>query len=263
MNRGFILIITVIGNDSRQRELARLLNRHYDTIYLSGSEEIKIVKSIIKISDAVILPLPVSRDNTNINTTDFLISEILENIPDSTTVFAGMCDKINTKHAMIDYNEFEDFTLKNAFYTAESAIALSIINMPFSLSDAKVLILGNGRIGKYLGDILSTMCKDITVSARKEKDFDYIKAKGFTAVNTNKIPDLSQFNLIFNTIPENVISKDVLSTCGKNTLIIDLASKKSGLYKDEGYIDAKALPAKYCKKSTAKALYDSVSKYLY
>lgn len=257
------MIITVIGNDSRQRELARLLNKHYDTIYLSGDEEIKIVKSILKISDTVILPLPMTRDNKTISSTSVCISDIENNIPKNAVVFAGGCKDFSPQCKLIDYNEIEEFTLKNALYTAEAAIALAVINTPFSLSDAKILIMGNGRIGKFLTDLLSPLCKSITVSARKQKDFDFIRSKGHNYVESGKISDLSDYNVIFNTIPEKIIEPTTLLTLSENTLIVDLASKNSGLYSEgKNYIDAKALPAKYCKMSTAEALFDSVSKYL-
>ncbi|MEE1002282.1 MAG: dipicolinate synthase subunit DpsA [Acutalibacteraceae bacterium] len=257
------MIITVIGGDNRQRELARLLNKNYDTIYLSGNEEIKTAKSIVKISDVIILPLPVTRDNQTINTTSFLISDIFGSTDNNTVIFAGMCDKIDCKSTLVDYNKDEEFTEKNALYTAESAVALAIFNTPFSLSDANVLILGNGRIGKALGNLLTPFCKNITVSARKQKDFDYIISKGFSNINSNEITDLSYYDVIINTIPFKVISENALSTVCANSIIIDLASKNSGLFIDSpNYIDAKSLPSKYCRKSSAKALYDSVIKHL-
>ena len=257
------MIITVIGCDNRQRELAYLLNKNYDTIYLSGSEEIKTAKSIVKISDVIILPLPVTRDNQIINTTSFLISDIFGSAHNNSVIFAGMCDKIDCKSRLIDYNNDEEFTEKNALYTAEGAVALAIDNTAFSLQDAKILILGNGRIGKALGKLFTPFCKDITVSARKQKDFDYIASKGFSYINSNEITDLSDYDVIINTIPFNVISKETLSTVSKHSIIIDLASKNSGLFTDStNYIDAKSLPTKYCRKSSAKALYDSVIKQL-
>ena len=256
------MIITVIGNDSRQHEFAKISNQKYDTIYLSGSEDISIVKSILKISEIVVLPLPLTKDNKTINTTDFSINEIAKAIPKNATVFAGMVNKSDFSCKVIDYNEIEDFIQKNALYTAEAAVAISIINTPLSLSEAKVLILGNGRISKYISIILSQLCKNITVSARKQKDFDYLKQNGLSYINSNNITDLYEYDIIFNTVPANIITKPTLKTLRKTALIIELTSKNSGLFTDEKkYNEAKALPAKNCKNSTTKALFDSVRKY--
>ena len=257
------MIICIIGNDNRQQELARLFNKHYDTIYLSGKEDSKTAQNVIKICDKIVLPLPVTRDNETINTTSLLIDDFMNACPKNATVFAGMTKNTPFNNDVIDYNKDEDFTLKNALYTAEGAMAIAINNTMFSLSDAKILILGNGRIGKYLSKMLSSLCSDITISARKQKDFCYILQNGFKTENTEKIKDLSSYNIIFNTINEKVITDEAICTIKKDSLIIDLASKKSALFRaDARYIDAKALPAEFSPLSSAKALYDSVTRYL-
>ena len=259
-----ILIITVIGNDNRQISLAKKMNQKHDTIFLGGNEDMKIVKSILKISDLVVFPLPFTRDNKTINNTNFDILETLNAIQQNTKIFAGMIDKTFKNSNTFDYNNDEEFTLKNALYTAEGAVSMCIENTPFSLSDAKILILGNGRIGKFLSKLLKSFDADITVSARREKDFDYIKRSGLKSIHTEKINDLSTYNVIFNTIPKQVIFDNVRNTINKDCLIIDLASKNSLLVlKNALYIDAKALPAKYCMQSSANALYDCILKILH
>lgn len=256
------MIITVIGSDGRQSHLAHLLNKRYDTIYLSGHEEIKTAKNIVKLSDVIILPMPVTRDNIKISTTDYNIEEILSCISPDACVIGGMCENLKFDGKIFDYGKDEVFTLKNALYTAEASVALGIMNTSFSLNNAEILILGNGRIGKYLAKILSSFCVKITVSARKQKDFDYLKARNLMSVNTNEIKSLDKYDVIFNTIPESVLTKSSVDTIKKTALVIDLASKKSGLNTAHLYIDAKSLPVKYSEQSAAKTLYDSVSKYL-
>ena len=254
------MIITVVGNDHRQKELAKLLNKQHDTFYLGGSEEWKKAKSILKISDVIIFPLPFSRDNKTINNTSFEIDKTINAISENSSVFVGA---YQLNRNFIDYNEDEEFTLKNAFYTAESALALSIINTPFSLADANILVLGNGRIGKALGQLINPFCKNLTVSARKQKDFDYLNLRKIKYINTEKIEDLSAYDVIFNTIPNNCLSSKTIMSIEKGALIIDLASKNSLLNTaNANYIDAKALPAKYCMQSSAKALFDVLNKHL-
>ncbi|MBQ4155753.1 MAG: hypothetical protein IJD90_03000 [Clostridia bacterium] len=257
------MIITVVGNDHRQKELAKLLNRQHDTFYLGGSEDWEKAKSILKISDIVIFPLPFSRDNKMINNTHFEIDKTIKALQKDTLIFAGGYNIDDKNRKIIDYNVDEEFVLKNAFYTAESAMALSIINTSFSLCDAKILILGNGRIGKALQGMLTLFCENLTVSARKQKDFDYLKKHNSNSVHTEKIQDLSEFDVIFNTIPASVLSKDTIKSIKRDALIIDLASKNSLLnIANANYIDAKALPAKYCMKSSAKALLKVLDKHI-
>lgn len=257
------MIITVVGNDHRQKELAKLLNKQHDTFYLGGSEDWEKAKSILKISDIIVFPLPFSRDNKTINNTHFEIDKTIEVLQKDTVIFAGGYKFDDTNRKSIDYNTDEEFTLKNAFYTAESAIALSIINTSSSLYDANILVLGNGRIGKALGILSKPFCKTLTISARKKEDFDYLEKHNFNSIHTEKIQDLSEFDVIFNTIPASVLSKDTIKSIKKDALIIDLASKNSLLNTAKAnFIDAKALPAKYCMKSSAKALIKVLDKHI-
>lgn len=256
------MTIAVIGDDKRQQALAQLLKKQYDTLYLCGRENSKQTEFLIKLADVIILPLPFTRDNIKISSTDFYIKDFLSFLRPETIIFGGMTDTINLRKNVIDYNLDEEFTLKNAFYTAEGAVALSIENTDYSLENAEILILGNGRIGKFLSKMLGAFCKNITVSARKKKDFDYIALKGFNSVNTPTISDLSKYDIIFNTIPEKALSDKAISTISENTLTIDLASKNSGLSAAKNYIDAKSLPSKFCACSSAEALFNSVDKYL-
>ena len=78
-----------------------------------------------------------------------------------------------------------------------------------------------------------------------------------------KIEDLSNYNVIFNTIPHSVLSQNSISSIDKGALIIDLASKNSLLCESSAnYIDASALPSKYCMQSSANALLHFLNKHL-
>lgn len=252
------MIVTIIGSDNRQRELARLFNKTHDTIYLSGSEKLSKVKGILKISDYVVFPYPFTRDDKLISTTKYSISDIAGSLDTCKCIFLGEKKNFQFNTKVIDYSEDECFTEKNAFYTAESAVALTIINTQNSLKDLSVLILGNGRIGKSLAKILKPLCDDITVSARKEKDFAYITKNGFKKINTNEIQSFNNYNIIYNTIPSKVITDDVIENADEGITILDLAAKNSGLKKHKNHIDLKALPTKYASKSSAAALYEYI-----
>lgn len=255
-------MVTVIGSDLRQKELARLLNKSYNTLYFDKSNDFDKIKNYILVSEAVIFPYPFTKDEKTINTTNYDISKTKEVIRSDCIVFGGDIEKYNINQNTIDYGKDELFLLKNALYTAESAIMLAKQNTKYSLNDLSILIIGNGRIGKYLAKILSSYCKSITVSARKQKDFDYINKLLLKSIHTNKVDNLSEFDLIFNTVNQKALNDSAINSIKKDALIIDLASKNSGLLKEQGYIDAKALPASFCSKSSAKALYDIIYKTL-
>ncbi len=256
------MLIAVIGNDLRQREVATLLNKNYDTLYFDGSNDFFEIKNYISVAKAVVFPYPFSRDRKTINTTEYDILKMKDAIKSDCIVFGGDIADYFKKSQTVDYGKNELFLLKNALYTAESAISLAKTNTDYSLNDLKILIIGNGRIGKYLSKILSSYCKKITVSARKENDFEYIKNHCLRSIHTNHAQNLSEFELIFNTVGQSALNASAINSIKKDALIIDLASKNSGLFREQNYIDAKALPTKYCSKSSSQALYDIIYKTL-
>lgn len=250
-------MITVLGGDKRQKELAKLLNANFNTLYLDGSNDFSEIKNYISLSKAVVFPYPFSRDKITISTTKYDILKIKEALRQDCVVFGGGILNF-FENKTIDYAKDENFLLKNALYTAEGATLIAKQNTNYSLSDLNILIVGNGRIGKYLSKILSAYCEKITVSARKQSDFDYLKTRSLKYFHTNKQENLSEFDLIFNTVNQKALNDIAIKSIKNDVLIIDLASKNSGLFKEQNYIDAKALPTKFCALSSAKAIYNII-----
>ncbi len=251
------MIVCVLGNDSRQKEVANIFKSENYKVY----QESDCVKnnSLISSADALVLPLPFSRDGEHISSSFFSLDQLLTLIKKDCLVFAGMC-KGNFENEY-DYNTDEEFLYQNAFYTAEGAVSIAISRTDFSLSEASVLIIGNGRIGKCLAKLIKNFGAKITISARKEKDFLYIKNHSNFAIHTNFATDLSEYDIIFNTVPKDALLHKAKQSIRPDALIIDLASKGSGLYRDKNYVDAKGLPSVFCAKSSAKAVYNSVKKH--
>lgn len=251
------MIVCVLGSDSRQKEVANIFKSENYNVY----QESDCVKNdfLISKADVLVLPLPFSRDKKHISNSAFSLEQLKDLMKKDCLVFAGMCK--GTFENEYDYNTDEEFLRANAFYTAEGAVSLAIKHTDFSLSESKVLIIGNGRIGKSLAKLLKNFGAKITVSARKEKDFLYIKNHSNFSIHTNLARDLSEYDIVFNTVPKDALMPKAKQTIRSDALIIDLASAKSGLYREQNYIDAKGLPSVFCAKTSAKALYNSVKKY--
>lgn len=257
------MTVIILGNDLRQKHLAKLCTLKANTLYFDGTNNLAEIKGYLTLADVLVLPYPVSRDFITVNTTDYKISEIADILKPNCHIFSGGTLKEFEKFYVKDYSKNEAFLLSNALYTAEGAVSIAVENTDFSLNTAEILIIGNGRIGKYLSKILSSFCTNITVSARKSSDFEYIKNRKLKSIHTNKAENLSRYDIIFNTVNQSALSKEAVSSVREDTLVIDLASKNSGLDKSKNYIDAKALPAKYSPKSSASALFNSISKEMF
>ena len=118
----------------------------------------------------------------------------------------------------------DSYALLNAVPTAEGAIKWAIEKTPFTLWDAKVLVIGYGRMGKILADRLKALGSKVTVSARKSADFALITAFNMETVSTNSLNGgILDYDIVFSTVDVNVLDKETLkkSTCN---FFLDLSS---------------------------------------
>lgn len=177
------------------------------------------------------------------------VDAILSDLPADITVCGG-----NLKHSSLDGYRKLDFLqdahylAENAYITAECALDVALPYLEVTIRSCPVLIIGWGRIGKCLGQLLKGMGADMTISARKESDRAMIQALGYKSMDTGKIQGLNQFRLIFNTVPELVLRKEEMALCRENCVKIDLAS--SAGMQDEDVIVARGLPGIHFPESS-------------
>lgn len=168
--------------------------------------------------------------------------------------------------AVINYFDDEEFLLKNAFLTAETAIGLAIVNSVIGLAGSTVLILGYGRIAKALQKYLSSLTSSITVCARNEASRTEAQCRGAEAIDFEHLTDLEKFDYVFNTIPFPVFTKNELSLLNKDCVLIELASLPGGIDKHYAelsglnYIAGGRLPARYAPKEAGVLVAHAVDK---
>lgn len=267
----------VIGGDERQIYAALDIADRGFEVALYGFDsfdgDVGLCTRCDKIQDAVrkasvvLLPLTVSNDNEYLNmplsTQTLSISTLANVIDKNAVVFGGKSEVLSDTYGVkvIDYLERDEFVIANAYLTAESAVGIAMSETKSSLRDTDVLVMGYGRIGKSLCSILKGMGVNVYASARKNSDFSWIRAYGYSPVDTSKVCEVvSSCKLVLNTIPELVLGKGTLGCMHKDTLIIDLASKPGGVdfnaAKECGIktIWALALPGKKLPVSAGKIM---------
>lgn len=178
----------------------------------------------IETADVVLLPVPTTRDGKNVfcpQTDKTIPLDTLYKAKENALILSCGYDFKNTN--CINYLKRDDFCLLNAVPTAEGAIARAINDTPFCLWKSKVLVIGNGRVAKILTDRLAALKCDVTVTARKTRDFAYLDALGIKHIHTRDVPPkASQFDIIFNTIDVPIF--DDMSTL-KKCYLYDLSTK--------------------------------------
>ncbi|MBQ6907965.1 MAG: hypothetical protein IJQ28_06260 [Clostridia bacterium] len=264
--------ILICGGDKRQKYLYRqmLLDGFDIGTYAIGEENPAIIDDFWKF-DVVIFPVPVTRDGVHLNAPmlDYSIklNDIFAVLSPSQTVLGGITDKLN--YDMIDYYKSEKLQMKNSIPTAEGAINIAMQNIETTIYGSKCLVMGFGRTAKVLCDRLLKLGAYVSVAARSEKDLALSEIYGFTPINIKYLSDyISDFDIIFNTIPAVVVDNEIMGKINKNTLIIDLAGKPYGFDLDsakawnKNIITAPGLPGKYSPISSAKILKEVISELL-
>ncbi len=254
--------IHIMGGDVRQRYLAAYFAAkgfEVTSSYL-GEETPPHWEA-----DALILPLPTSRDGDWLHTPLSKKRIPLEEIRAknrSPYLFGGMLPR---GFCGTDYFHGEEVTLANAVPTAEGAIALAIANTPFTLAGEEVLILGGGRIGQLLALKLGALGAGVTVGARRAETLALCRNLGAKAYCYEDLP-YHRFRLIFNTVPATVLDEERLQKLPKGALLMELASAPGGFDPAlaAGYglavLNAQGLPGKYAPETAAKIIGDYILK---
>ena len=239
-------VVTVIGGDQRNKYLSSLLikeSKEVHTIGLEGNLEginLEKVSKILSNSDIVIGPIPVSIDGININMplsdNKLSLEFIISNMKKDAIFFGGLIKENNIdlfnkyRITYFDILKREEMTVMNAIPTSEGAIQIAMEETKKTIHESKALVIGFGRIGKTLASMLKALGAKITVTARKYSDLSWINVLGYESFKTKDLEEAVQnMDLIFNTVPVQVINSHILKKVDKDCIIIDLASKPGGV----------------------------------
>lgn len=278
--------VSVIGGDLRIVYLVQMLVEDGFNVYTYGlekAENLQELKNVfickneeecIKKSKLVISSIPFCKDEGFIKAPfsdkDILIDNVTKWLNNKVFVagsipkeFYKLQKEINLK--VIDLIECEELAILNSISTAEGAIQIAMEETNFTLHGSDILILGFGRIGKVLAKMLQGIGANVYCEARKNEDLAWIKTYGYKEVPLSKLDEnLSNKDIIINTIPSIVLDENRLKLLDKNSLIMDLASKPGGVDQlaaaKQGIkvIWALALPGKVAPYSAAKCIKQTI-----
>ena len=244
--------IGVIGGDLRQLVAADQLAADGYEVAVYGFDEYigsfgmttrcLSVEDTIRKADFIILPLPYSVDKIHLNTplsqNEIHLEDVFNavNINENQVILGGKFDSaaenlaLKNKLKLIDYYKREDLSILNSIPTAEGSINIAMQEMPVTLSNSKVLVMGYGRTGKVLAHKLYGLHADVYVSARKYDDFAWIEAFGYKGLSYDVLDDyLDRFDAVFNTVPTLMLNRKRLEKIKSDAVIIDISSNPGGV----------------------------------
>jgi len=245
---------------------AELFKRDGADVVCAFLGEDDIQPEALRDRDAIILPLPYEKGgrlNSPMSDRAIGIGEILAAGNADTLFIGGGLPQQNG--SFIDYAKREDFLIANAVPTAEGAIEIALRESNITLNGASVLVLGFGRIGKYLSGLLSSFNAKVTVAARKSEALTLARISGYrTAGISDMHAAISEADIIFNTVPAIVFGESECSFVKNRIPFIELASSPGGIdeisAKNHGVnlIKAPALPGKTASLTAGRIVYDVV-----
>lgn len=240
--------LAVVGGDGRQLYMAKALIEHGFEVFLCGFDknedagELKraCVGEAIRSADAVILPIPASRNGVSVNApfSDEVITldSVIDDTDSGKAVFAGMLDlkrrsDFFKKGVLVyDYADRDEFAVKNAVPTAEGVIALVIGRLPVTIKDTLVCVTGYGKTARAVAKAFRALGARVTVAARKCSSLAFAQNDGNESIY---ISDLRRyagiFDVLVNTVPAQIIGRDILSALKHECLLIEIASAPYGI----------------------------------
>ena len=265
----------IAGGDLRQMYLANQLAEEMTVSVTAMGQDHTLLSDGIRVTapsvaDYLILPVPAANGdflNAPLETKPIPLEEILARAGRHTLVFGG---KLSPRLQQLlkergltgfDYLEREELAILNAVATAEGTLELLLAELPITLLGARILIVGGGRISRALRTRLRAMGALVTVSARRPSDLAWIQAEGCTPLPIGQLEHaLAGFDAIVNTVPAKLFDETLLCCLGRETLLIDLASKPGGVDFEEANrlgvrtIWALSLPGKTAPVTSGKII---------
>lgn len=273
--------IAVIGGDLRQLEAAFAFSDAGFTVSVYGLDVISDtpralsrasdLKDALYLADLVILPLPYTYDGVKLNaplsTKPITLSELFAHLSRHQKIAAGLLGaELPEGFSVFDYASGETFAIKNARATVEGALAIAIRESAITLCNARAIVTGYGRIGKMLADSLKALGCRVTVVARSAKDRAWAYSQGIASHSFSLLAaEVKNCDYLFNTVPEEVITREVIENLDKNATVIELASLPGGIdlraagERGIRVHTALGLPGKFSPKTAGRIIAECVS----
>ena len=190
-------------------------------------EYLKRINVEEKFDRIILLPIPSTRDNVTIMNAKVVINNLIDQIDDKTLVSLYGLDNATVKAledvagTIVDLSADEEFLLENAELTAVATLGIFLTTTKLSIGDARVGIVGYGRIGRRLvNHFLYLGAKVRVFTSRADTRLDLCEC-GVSGVMSSADADLTSLDLLINTAPARIFTPDSIP---RGLRIIDLAS---------------------------------------
>ncbi len=269
-------ILAIIGGDARQERMAKTFAERGYTVRTFGlaNGENRSLGETVRQANAVILPVPATRDGERVPTSSgggVPFSALLPLLDPAALLLGGMLPEswIRSFAARggrtADYYREETVALRNALPTVEGALRLAMESLPVTLFGTRLAVVGYGRIGSLLTEKLVALGARVAVLARSPAARAAAELRGAKAfpLSGEAIRAIADCRLIFNTVPARVFRAEDLRALPSGCVLMELASASGGFDPKEAeaaglrVIPAPALPRFY-PETAGRILADAI-----
>ncbi len=244
-------VIAVVGGDKREQEIARLaaatgasVRAHgfpWPEAGIAGVTHAPDAAAALKGARIALFPIPGIAASGAL----FAPAAPAPIIPDAAIlggmqspahIILGWGDAKLKAHAQalgITLHEYEwdqDLMLLRGPAIVEGLLKIVIENTAITIHKARVCVVGQGTIGFLLTRYLIALGAQVHVAARNPVQRAAAYAAGATVHWLEELPALAgDLDMVFSTVPQRVIGRDVLERLRADALVVDLAAPPGGV----------------------------------
>lgn len=242
--------VAIIGGDARQLEVIKKLAEMDATVTLFGFENWQgslvgvkrgeLEQDALSTANAIILPIAGTDEAGKVETM-FSSQELqlddtqFSRLSPEAKVYTGIAKPylkdLCKRHGieLVELLERDDVAIYNSIPTAEGAVMMAIKHTDITIHGSTCMVIGFGRTGITLARTLQGLGAKVKVGVRRSQHYARASEMGFRPFYTGSLREEStDVDMMFNTVPQMIVTADVISVMPPQALIIDLASKPGG-----------------------------------
>ncbi len=185
----------------------------------------------------ILLPVPTTRDGVHVNGTDIPLSDTLANAGrESLVVGYGLPESyreraLSFEASLLDLSEDGEFLSENAYITAIATLGYIMNSEKRAVSDMKFLIIGYGRIGSRLAEILLFFGAGVKICSRRPLTRIELGECGVDLVSLGELlrsgAENTDVDIIINTAPCELNSLFPSGRVPEGMRVLELASGRN------------------------------------
>jgi len=240
----------VLGGDARETETLRLLKKHGAVIEaygcppgaeaVLGRPQAASLEQALQGANLIILPIPLPALDGKLYAPEspqpiYLDNETLKPAASAILITGVATPAVKTAAVELglhlhEYERDEELMMLRAPAIAEAAVCVAIQNSLVTIHQSNVLIVGFGRIGSVLGNLLAAMHAHCYTATPLPIERARAYQAGFNVHGLNELPQLiGEMAIVFSTVPTTVVTRDVLARVAPDAVVIDMAAPPGGV----------------------------------